>query len=136
MSQRRFGRTSGRVCSLGRHVVWCPKFRRGVGGGWAAVRCGELLEQIAGEHGGEIVAKDVMPDHVHVFVRIGPTDAPAAVVRAFKGRTARVLRTEYRYLRRFAEVLWLPSYFAASVGYVWESTVRRYIERQWDAVAW
>lgn len=33
------------------------------------------------------------------------------------------------------EVLWSPSYFAASVGYVSELTVRRYIEHQWDAVA-
>ncbi len=38
-------------------------------------------------------------------------------------------------MRRFAKVLWSPSYFAASVGYVSESTVRRYIEHQWDAVA-
>ncbi|WP_081272086.1 transposase [Mycobacteroides immunogenum] len=38
--------------------------------------------------------------------------------------------------RRFAKVLWSPaSYFAASVGYVSESMVRRYIEHQWDAVA-
>ena len=68
-----------------------------------------------------------MPDHVHLFVRVGPVDA-AAVVRAFKGRTARVLRQEFAYLRRHAKVLWSPSYFAASVGYVSESTVRRCIE--------
>jgi putative transposase len=60
---------------------------------------------------------------------------PAAVVRAFRGRTARVLRAEFHYLRRFAKVLWSPSYFAASVGNVSESTVRRSIEHQWDAVA-
>jgi len=30
--------------------------------------------------------------------------------------------------------LWSPSYFAASVGYVSESMVCRYIEHQWDAV--
>ena len=30
---------------------------------------------------------------------------------------------------------WLLSYFAASVGCVSESTVRRYFEQQWDAVA-
>jgi putative transposase len=93
------------------------------------------LEQIAAEHGWQIVAKEVMPDHVHLFVRVGPTDTPAVVVRAFKGRTARVLRQEFPYLRRFAKVLWSPSRFAASVGYVSESTVRRYIEHQWDAVA-
>jgi putative transposase len=95
--------------------------------------CGE--GHIADEHDWEIVAKEAMPDHVHLFVRVRPSDAPAAVVRAFKGRTARVLRQEFPHLRNHAQVLWSPSYFAASVGYVSESTVRRYIEHQWDAVA-
>jgi putative transposase len=136
MSERRFRRTQGGVCSLGLHLVWCQKYRRRVLGGRVAARCGELLEQVAAERSWEIVAKEVMPDHVHLFVRVDSTDAPAAVVRAFKGRTARVLRAEFPYLRRFAKVLWWsPSHFAASVGYVSESTVRRYIEHQWDSVA-
>jgi putative transposase len=135
MSERRLRRTPGGVCSLGLHLVWCPKYRRRVLGRCVAERCGELVEQIAAEHGWEIVAKEVMADHVHLLVRVGPTDAPAPVVRAFKGRTARLLRAEFLYLRRFAKVLWSPSYFGASVGYVSESTVRRYIEHQWDAVA-
>lgn len=75
------------------------------------------------------------PDHVHLFVRVGPTDAHAAVASALKGRTARVLGAEFPHVRTFAKVLWSPSYFAASVGYVSESTVRRYIEHQWDKVA-
>ena len=112
----------------------CPKYRRRILGGRVAARCGELIEQIAAEHGWQVVAKEVMPDHVHLFVRVGPVDAPASVVRAFKGRTARVLRQEFPYLHNRAKVLWSPSYFAASVGYVSESTVRRYIEHQWDAV--
>jgi putative transposase len=135
VSQGRFRRTPGGVCSLGLHLVWCPKYRRRILGGRVAARCGELLEQIAGEHGCEIVANEVMPDHVHLFVGVGPTDAPAVVLRAFKGRTARVLRQEFPYLHNRAKVLWSPSYFAASVGYVSESTVRRCIEHQWDAVA-
>ena len=134
MSQRRFYRSPGGVSSLGLRLVWCPKYQRRILGGRAARRCGELLEQIADEHGWQIVAKEVMPDHVHLFVRVGPSDAPAAVVRAFKGRAARVLRQEFPHLRNYAKVLWAPSYFAASVGYVLESTVRRYIEHQWDAV--
>jgi putative transposase len=135
MSERRFRRTPGGVCSLGLRLVWCPKYRRRVLGGRAAAGSGELVEQIAAERGWEIVAREVMPDHVHLFVRVGPTDAPAAVVRAFKGRTARVLWAEFPYVRRFAKVLWSPSYFAASVGDVSESTVRRYLEHQWDVVA-
>lgn len=135
MSERRFRRPPGGVCSLGLHLVWCPKYRRRILGRRVAARCDELLEQIASGHGWQIVAKEVMPDHVHLFVRVGPTDAPAMVVRAFKGRTARVLRHEFAYLRGLAKVLWSPSYFAASVGYVSESTVRRYIEHQCNAVA-
>ena len=125
----RFHRTPGL------HLVWCPTYRRRILGGHVANRCGQLLEQIAAEHGWELVAKEVMPDHVHLFGRVGPADAPSAVVRAFKGCTSRVLRQEFPYLCRFAKVLWPPSYFGASVGYVLESTVRRYIEHQWDAVA-
>jgi putative transposase len=135
MSERRFRRTPGGVCWLGLHQVWCPKCRRRILAGLVAAGCGELLEQVADEHGWQIVATEVMPDHVHLFVRVGPTDAPAEVARAFKGRTARVPRAEFPHLRNRAKVLWSPSYFAASVGYVSESTVRRYIEHQWDAVA-
>jgi putative transposase len=105
MSERRFGRTPGGVSSLGLRVVWCPKYRR---------RLSELLEQI--------VAKEVMPDR------------RAKVVRAFKGRAAPVLRQEFPHLRNHAKVLWSPSYFAASVGYVSESPVRRYIEHRWGVV--
>ena len=94
---------------------------------------GELLEQITGEHGWRIVGKEVMPDHVHLFGGLGPTDAPAQVVRALKGRTVRVLPREFPHLCSHAKVWWSPSWFAVSVGYVSESTVRRYIEQQWDA---
>jgi len=134
MSQRRFRRTPGGVCLLGLHVVWFPKYGRRILGGRVARRCGELLEQIAGERGWQIVANEVTPDHAHLLVRVGPTDAPAAVVRALKGRSAGVLRQQLPHLRRLARVLWSRSYLAASVGYVWESTVRRCIEHRWDAV--
>jgi putative transposase len=134
MSEGRFGRTPGGVCSLGLHVVWCPKYRHRILGGRVASRCGLVLEQLAVEHGGQVVATAVMGDHVRPCVRVGPTDVPQ-VVRAFKGRTARVLRQEFRSLRRFARVWCSPPYVAASVGDVAESTVRRDIEHQCDEVA-
>ena len=123
---------------MGLHVVWCPKYRRRVLGGRIARRLNVLLDEIANEianeKGWEIVASEVMPDHVHIFVRVRCTDSPAGVARVFKGRTSRVLRSEFQWLAR-TEVLWSKSYFAASVGYVSEATVRRYIEHQWDEAA-
>lgn len=92
----------------------------------------ELLDEVAAENDWEIVARKVMPDHVYVFVRVRPVDAPAEVARRFKGRTSRVLRAEFPWLAR-RRVLWSKSYVAASVGYVSEATVRRDIEHQWDA---
>jgi len=134
MLDARFRRLAGGVTSLGLHVVWCPKYRRRVRGGRVALRLKELLDEIAGENDWQIVAREVMPDHVHIFVRVRPTDSPAEVAAKFKGRTSRVLRAEFAWLGR-RRVPWSKSYFAASVGYVSEATVRRYIEHQWDAAA-
>jgi len=92
-----------------------------------------LLEQIAVENRWQIVAKEVMADPVHLFVGVRPTDAAAEVVGRLTGRTARVLRQGFPWLAETKE-LWSESYFSASVGYVSEARVRRYIEHQWDAV--
>ena len=88
MSHRRFGRTQGGLSSLGLRVVWCRKYRRRVLAGRVARRLGELLERIAVEHGWQIV--EVMADHVHLLVR------------AFKGRTARLARQEFPHLGNYA----------------------------------
>jgi putative transposase len=137
MCEGRFRRAQGGVSSLGLQLVWCPKYRRPILGGRVAARCGELVEQVATDHDWQIVAKEVMPDHVRLLVRVRPTGAPARVVRALKGATARVLRAGFPCLHRRARVLWSRSYLAACVGYVSESRVRRHVEHRWDAVmAW
>jgi len=134
MFERRFRGALGGGCWLGLYLLWCSEYRRRILGGRVVARCGELPGEIAGVHGWQIGAREIMPDHVHLFVRVGPTEAPAAVVRAFEGRTARLLRQEFAYVGRFAEVLGSLSYLPASVGYVSESTVRRDIEPQCDVV--
>jgi REP element-mobilizing transposase RayT len=44
-----------------------------------AARCGELLDAVAAENGWQIVTKEVMPHHVHKFVRMRRSDTPAEV---------------------------------------------------------
>ena len=130
MSERRFRRTPEGVSSLGLHVVWCPKYRRRTVGGRVARPLSELLEQIADEHAWQIMAKEVTPDHVHLFVRVGPTDAPAQVVRAFKfkGRTARAAALRVSAFARPREGV-VVTVVLRGVGRLrLESTVRRYIE--------
>ena len=125
-----YERTAGAVHSLGYHVVWCPKYRRPVLTGRVADRLRELLYAKADERGWSIEALEVMPDHVHVFVRCGPDTSPARVAHQFKGYTSRVLRSEFPHLRSRLPTLWSRSYFAATVGRASEATIRRYIDEQ------
>ncbi len=74
---------------IGYHVVWCPKYRRPVLMDDIAVRCGALIREKAAEHGWRIVALEVMPDHVHLFVKTRPEDSPSFVANQFKGFTCR-----------------------------------------------
>lgn len=115
---------------LGLHVVWCPKYRKKVLVGAVAARLRELLVAKAAERAWEMVAVELMPDHVHVFVRVGPAASASYVANQFKGFTSRVLRSEFAHLRSRLPTLWSRSYFAATVGRVSEATIRRYIDEQ------
>jgi putative transposase len=48
------------------------------------------------------------------------------------GFTSHALRQEFPHLRSRLPTLWSRSYFAASVGYVTEAAVKRYIDTQWE----
>ena len=126
----RYAKNAGAVFSLKFHVVWCPKYRRSVLVPPVDTRLKELLIEIAAEHGFTVHSMEVMPDHVHLFVEVDPTRSVAEIVNRFKGPTSRYLREEFPQLRRKLPTLWSRSYFAATVGAVSESAIRKYIESQ------
>lgn len=123
---------SGGAWDIGYHVVWCPKYRRPVLSGDVGKRCAELIKAKADERGWTIVALEVMPDHVHLFVKTAPKDSPSFVANQFKGATSGALRTEFSALRSRLPTLWSRSYFVASVGAVSAETVQRYIDTQYE----
>lgn len=122
--------TGHAVHLLNYHLVWCPKYRRKVLEGAIADRLRMLVPEIAGEHDWTVLELAVQPDHVHLFVRVRPIDSPHLIVRAFKGRTSRVLRQEFPALRRRLPTLWTRSYFVGTAGNVSAATIQRYIEAQ------
>ncbi|WP_272999810.1 IS200/IS605 family transposase [Hydrogenibacillus schlegelii] len=114
------------------HMVWIPKNRRTVLECPMADRLKEILQETAKERGWEIIAMEVMPDHVHLFASVPPTIRPADVVKVFKGVSARKLLLEFPHLQKRTGrgTLWAPSYFMATAGHVSAETIRRYIEEQ------
>ena len=82
------------------HLVWIPRYRKKVLGGPITERLKALLQEIADQYGFELLAQEVMPDHVHVFVTAPPKVSPAEIVRLLKGITSRRLKQEFAAIRR------------------------------------
>jgi putative transposase len=118
-----------RVFTVNFHIVFCPKYRKRILTGPVRARLEELFREKIAALRGEVGAMEVMPDHVHLFVRMTPDYAPRDIVRHVKGYSSRVIRQEFPALR-WMPALWSPSYFLGSTGHVSSSVVLDYIERQ------
>lgn len=117
------------VFLLNYHLIFCPKRRRSVFKGSVKERLEEIIHEVAKDIEAEVLALEVMPDHVHLFVSAVPQMAPNVVVGRFKGASSRILRQEFPHLLKLPS-LWTRSYFLSSAGNVSSSTIRRYIETQ------
>ncbi|MDB9307531.1 IS200/IS605 family transposase [Aphanizomenon sp. CS-733/32] len=74
---------------------------------------------------------EIMPDHVHLFLNVKPTDDPSSIMRKIKGRASHHLRKEFPELLKIP-TLWTPSYFVSTAGNICTETVKKYIEQQRD----
>jgi putative transposase len=126
---REYKRKTTSVSLINYHFVWCPKYRRQVLGGPVKMRLETLIGQVAAELDCEILALEVMADHMHLFLSCPPTLAPCQIVFRVKGRSSRKLRQEFPHLRRLPS-LWTRSYFVGTAGNVSTDTIRHYIEMQ------
>jgi putative transposase len=97
MFHKRWKVSSTSVYNIGYHLIWCPKYRRNVLTEEIAARLQELLNTKANEIGISIEEIEVMPDHVHLFVKAKPSAAPDWIVQQLKGTTSRYLRQEYTW---------------------------------------
>lgn len=121
------------VSMVNYHIVFCPKYRRKLLVDKIKTRLEEIIRDVALENGWEIIAKEVMPDHVHLFVGADTRTRPEIVVKRFKGRSSRYLRNEFPELLKMP-TLWTRSYFLSTAGNVAGATIKKYIEHQWDKV--
>ncbi|MFB9631857.1 IS200/IS605 family transposase [Nonomuraea helvata] len=127
----RRGRTV--VYTLHAHLVFTPKYRRGVFTDELLRRCEEIMIEVCDSFGAELVEFNGEHDHVHLLVHYPPKVALSTLVNSLKGVSARLLRKEYSaHVRRYlwGGHFWSPSYFAASCGGAPLSIIKEYIENQ------
>jgi len=112
------------------HVVWCPKYRRAVLVNGVDTRLKTIIQDVCTEFAAELLQLDVMPDHVHLLVEVTPQYGIHRLVRQLKGRSSRLLRQEYPWLRSRLPTLWTNAYFVSTVGGAPLEVIKQYIEQQ------
>ncbi|MCJ7759983.1 IS200/IS605 family transposase [Candidatus Bathyarchaeota archaeon] len=117
------------VYLLNYHLIWCPKRRRKILVDSVKRRLEEIIRQVAKELGVDILALEVMPDHLHLFISAYPQLSIPHIVKSFKGRSSHDLRKEFPELNKMPS-LWTHSYFVSTAGNVSAESIQKYIEAQ------
>jgi putative transposase len=118
------------VYSCKYHIVFCPKYRRKVLVQGVDLRFKEIAALLATEMRVDVLELEVMPDHIHLLCEIDPQLGVHKFVKRLKGRSSRLLRQEFDWLRRRLPTLWTNSYFVATVGGAPLAVIKQYIENQ------
>ena len=126
----RYKANSNVVYSCKYHVIWCPKYRRPVLCDPVDSRLKEIIRDACIEFGSELIEMEVMPDHVHLLVEVDPQLGIHKLIKRIKGRSSRLIRSEFPRLRSRLPTLWTNSYFVSTVGGAPMEIIRQYVENQ------
>ncbi len=118
------------VSNIGYHVVFIPKYRKKIlKWGFKDVIEKSILEK-AISLDIKIVVYEIMPDHVHLFIKCKPIHNISNIIGQLKGYSSYCLRKQYPKCKKYKS-LWTPGYFCESIGHISEKTIVKYIEDQW-----
>ena len=115
---------------LNYHFIWIPKYRRGIlDQEDIKTVVKDTIEELAVKHDYDILALEIMPDHIHLFISALPKYAPSNLMNIIKGTTGRRIAKEYPELKAKGSI-WTRAYFVASTGNISSETIKKYIESQ------
>ena len=120
------------------HIIWIPKYRKKLLKGNVKEALKGILEEKCKELKLQMLALEIMPDHLHLFVGAKPTHIPCDLVKKLKGCSSIQLRERFeelhflgyrRHWKRFKH-LWARGYYCGSAGHVSQDAVKQYILEQ------
>lgn len=112
------------------HIIWCPKYRRKVLVDEVETRLKEIILQVANELNVEIIEIQIDKDCIHILADIDPSFGVMKFIKTAKGRSSRILRDEFAFLKSKLPTLWTNSCFMSSVGGAPLEVIKQYIENQ------
>lgn len=119
---------------LSYHLIWCPKYRRSILGreDVASVARVAITEHVA-EIGRNLIALEIMPDHIHLSLSAPPRPSPSSLAGTIKGEVGSTLAARFPELKKKGHI-WSRSYFCATTGKVSAEVIKQYIESQWSRI--
>ena len=113
------------------HIIFIPKYRRKEIYGKLRKDIGEILRQLCGYKGVEIVEANACSDHIHMLLRIPPKMSVSSFMGYLKGKSSLMIfdkhaNLKYKYGNRH---FWAKGYFVDTVGKN-EKVIREYIQNQ------
>lgn len=114
---------------LNYHFVWCPKYHKKILMGNVRDYLVKVLYAISCRYNFKIIALEVMPDHIHLFLRSYTTMPPAKIAYIFKRKSSMALFRKFPFLydKYPKGHLWSPSYYCGTAGHVSSKTIEHYI---------
>ena len=115
------------------HFEWCTKYRYEMFRKEKYLKLVEAcIRRATSLHSIIIIEISVMPEHVHIVIKISMNLSPAQALNILKGLSARLffLHHEKARLRYPGGHLWSRGSFASSVGFVQAEVVRTYVRTQ------
>jgi putative transposase len=125
---------TGRHCvfAIHAHLVFVTKYRKRVFTSESLDILKEVMQKVCDDFGVELAAFEGEDNHVHILVNYPPQIQLSKLVNSLKGVSSRMLRQRIPAIanRYYKDVLWSPSYFAASCGGAPLSVIKQYVEQQ------
>lgn len=118
------------VYSCKYHVVWCTKYRRKVLDDSIQAHLKLIIHDVCSKRKCDIIALELMPDHVHLLVEVDPQYGIHRLIKKIKGLSSHTLRKTYKSVKSRLPSLWTNSYFVSTVGGASLDVIKKYVEDQ------
>lgn len=82
------------------HIVWTTKYRYRVLNGKVAQRARELIRQSCNSMDVNIIKGSIGKEHIHILMSCPPSLSVSKLVQQLKGKTSKVLLSEYKELKK------------------------------------
>jgi putative transposase len=114
------------------HLVWIPKTRMKILVDPFKADLGKWINKICKRKQWYLLALEIMPDHIHLFISAHPKWSPMRIVQMLKQETSRKLRHKYSIIRqtRTNASFWATGYYCGTAGHVSAKQVACYIAEQ------